>query len=145
MISYLHIALNVRDLERSVRFYNLLFDLPPDKVAPRYARFTLQDPPFVLGLNASKHERVTNGNRVEHLGLRLASSKALKAVRGRLAEAGLIRKQRRRMTCCYAVQDKIWARDPDGNEWEIYELIQDLQPPAEPESSSCQESPSCCA
>ena len=28
---------------------------------------------------------------------------------------------------CYAKQDKIWAHDPDGNEWEVYVLTDDLQ------------------
>ncbi|GAA3332624.1 hypothetical protein GCM10020331_093510 [Ectobacillus funiculus] len=23
-------------------------------------------------------------------------------------------------TCCYAVQDKFWVTDPDGNEWEFF-------------------------
>ncbi len=126
---HFHVALNVRDLQRSIQFYTALFGLMPDKVAPAYARFTLRDPPLVLGLNQSR--RVKDGTRVEHLGLRLASSHALEDVRMRLAEAGLIRKEQRRTLCCHAVQDKVWARDPDGNDWEFYELIQDLQPSAE--------------
>lgn len=23
-------------------------------------------------------------------------------------------------TCCYAIQDKFWVTDPDGNEWEFF-------------------------
>jgi hypothetical protein len=23
-------------------------------------------------------------------------------------------------TCCYAVQDKFWITDPDGNEWKFF-------------------------
>ncbi len=129
MSIHFHVALNVRDLQRSIQFYTALFGVVPDKVAPGYARFTLHDPPVVLGLNQAR--RVKDGNRVEHLGLRLASSQALQDLRGRLAQAGLIRKEQRRTLCCYAVQDKVWARDPDGNDWEFYELIQDLQPSAE--------------
>ncbi|MFP4103671.1 MAG: glyoxalase/bleomycin resistance/dioxygenase family protein, partial [Coleofasciculus sp.] len=22
--------------------------------------------------------------------------------------------------CCYAIQDKVWVSDPDGNRWEIF-------------------------
>ena len=29
------------------------------------------------------------------------------------------------MTCCYAVQDKVWAVDPDGNKWEVYVVLDD--------------------
>ena len=38
-------------------------------------------------------------------------------------------------TCCYAVQDKVWAQDPDGNAWEIFVVFEDsnlerIEPPA---------------
>jgi hypothetical protein len=23
-------------------------------------------------------------------------------------------------SCCYAVQDKVWVEDPDGNMWEVF-------------------------
>lgn len=134
MNTHLHIALNVRNLERSVGFYRVVFDMSPDKVAPRYARFTLHDPPLVLGLNESR--RLKAGNQVAHFGLRLTPSQALEAARVRLAEAGLIRKEQRRTTCCHAVQDKVWVRDPDGNDWEFYDLIEDLQPSTAPTTAS---------
>jgi hypothetical protein len=28
-------------------------------------------------------------------------------------------------TCCYALQDKAWVNDPDGNEWEVFTVIED--------------------
>jgi catechol 2,3-dioxygenase-like lactoylglutathione lyase family enzyme len=34
-----HISLNVTDLERSVRFYEILFDRPPAKQRDDYAKF----------------------------------------------------------------------------------------------------------
>ena len=27
-------------------------------------------------------------------------------------------------TCCYAVQDKVWAVDPDGRKWEVFVVLQ---------------------
>lgn len=27
--------------------------------------------------------------------------------------------------CCYAIQDKIWVSDPDGNEWEVFVVNED--------------------
>jgi hypothetical protein len=27
--------------------------------------------------------------------------------------------------CCYAIQDKSWVRDPDGNEWEVFVVLKD--------------------
>jgi hypothetical protein len=27
--------------------------------------------------------------------------------------------------CCYAIQDKTWVADPDGNEWEVFVVLTD--------------------
>jgi hypothetical protein len=39
-------------------------------------------------------------------------------------------------TCCYAVQDKTWVNDPDGNAWEAFVVLED-QLPETPENTSC--------
>ena len=33
------------------------------------------------------------------------------------------------MTCCYAVQDKVWVDGPDGAPWEIYTVLGDSEAP----------------
>ena len=30
-------------------------------------------------------------------------------------------------TCCYAKQDKIWVRDPDGTPWEVFVTHEDAE------------------
>ena len=30
--------------------------------------------------------------------------------------------------CCYAIQDKSWVNDPDGNEWEVFVVKEDNLP-----------------
>jgi hypothetical protein len=30
-------------------------------------------------------------------------------------------------TCCYARQDKIWVRDPDGTPWEVFATHEDSE------------------
>ncbi len=30
-------------------------------------------------------------------------------------------------TCCYARQDKIWVRDPDGTPWEVFATHEDTE------------------
>jgi hypothetical protein len=34
--------------------------------------------------------------------------------------AGLTPRIEETVTCCYAVADKFWLKDPDGNEWEFW-------------------------
>ena len=125
MQNSLHIALGCADIERSTDFYARLFDLAPDKVADGFARFQVSNPPLVLSLNSQ--ERVKKGGRVQHLGLRLGPEE-FQAARSRLLAAGLVRKEQSRTRCCHAIQDKVWARDPDGNDWEFYALLDDLEP-----------------
>jgi hypothetical protein len=34
------------------------------------------------------------------------------------------------VSCCYALQDKVWVDDPDGAPWEIYTVLADVEAPA---------------
>ena len=34
------------------------------------------------------------------------------------------------VACCYAVQDKVWVDAPDGEPWEIYTVLSDVEHPA---------------
>jgi predicted lactoylglutathione lyase len=47
------------------------------------------------------------------------STEAVDAMARRLREAGLPTSVEENVTCCYAVQSKVWASDPDGNKWEV--------------------------
>jgi hypothetical protein len=38
-------------------------------------------------------------------------------------------------SCCYALQDKAWVRDPDGNEWEVFTVLADVE---QSNNSCCQ-------
>jgi hypothetical protein len=42
-----------------------------------------------------------------------------------MAEAGLLTRDEMQTNCCYALQDKTWVRDPDGNEWEVFVVLED--------------------
>ena len=41
--------------------------------------------------------------------------------------AGLAAFEEMDTTCCYARQDKIWVRDPDGTPWEVFATHEDAQ------------------
>ena len=69
-----------------------------------------------------------------HLGIRLGSSESLSELRERVVAAGHEPRDQERVRCCHAIETKFWLTDPDGNEWEFYELIDDLQDDGKTES-----------
>lgn len=120
-----HVSLNVADLRRSTEFYRALFGLDPAKIRPDYAKFELADPPLALALNP--HPPEAGAQRLSHLGVRVASAAALEEVRSRVAASGMPMRDEGETVCCYARQRKFWVSDPDGNEWEFYELLADTE------------------
>ncbi len=50
---------------------------------------------------------------------------ALRTPREKWVEAGLLTRDEMQTNCCYALQDKTWVRDPDGNEWEVFVVLED--------------------
>ena len=111
-----HLALNVRNVVRSIDFYQ------KSKVRTGYAKFDLQHPPLNLTLNeVSFNER----GALSHLGIQVASTEDVLAMREQWADSGLVTRDEMQTNCCYATQDKTWVRDPDGNEWEVFVVLQD--------------------
>lgn len=118
-----HFGLTVADLDRAVAFFELLFDTPPVKHYPDYAKFEVADPPLVLALHPG---RANGGGGLNHCGFRLANSADLVAVQHRLELNGIKTQREEGVECCYALQTKFWVTDPDRNLWEIYTLHEDL-------------------
>lgn len=117
-----HLALNVRDVEKSIEFYRKMLGIEPSKVRTGYAKFDVQNPPLNLTLNqAAFNER----GALSHLGIQVASTNDVFAMREKWADSGLITRDEMQTNCCYATQDKTWVRDPDGNEWEAFVVLQD--------------------
>jgi catechol 2,3-dioxygenase-like lactoylglutathione lyase family enzyme len=117
-----HLALNVRDVEKSIEFYRKMLGIEPSKVRAGYAKFDVQNPPLNLTLN--QHAFNEQG-ALSHLGLQVSSTEDVLAVRERWAEAGLITRDEMQTNCCYAKQDKTWVHDPDGYEWEAFVVLED--------------------
>lgn len=120
--SRIHMGLAVRDLERSAAFYRTLFGREPTKTRPHYAKFEIGEPPVNLALNEVGGQTGPN-NPVAHFGIQVKSTEAVKQVAERLQKAGFATEVEENVTCCYAVQNKIWASDPDGNKWEVYVVL----------------------
>jgi catechol 2,3-dioxygenase-like lactoylglutathione lyase family enzyme len=117
-----HLALNVRDVERSLEFYTKMLGIEPSKVRAGYAKFDVQNPPLNLTLNqGSFNER----GALSHLGIQVASTDDVLSMREKWASAGLVTRDEMQTNCCYALQDKAWVHDPDGNEWEVFVVLED--------------------
>lgn len=117
-----HLALNVKNVERSTEFYRKMLGLEPSKVRVGYAKFDVENPPLNLTLNqASFGER----GALSHLGVQVASTEDVLAMREQWAGVGLSTRDEMQTNCCYALQDKTWVHDPDGNEWEVFVVLED--------------------
>ena len=119
-MSRVQLALNVSDLDAAVDFYSKLFSSAPAKRRPGYANFAVADPPLKLILIEGHGQPAS----VNHLGVEVASTDEVSATQSRLAGEGLATATEDNVTCCYAVQDKVWALDPDQAPWEIYTVIE---------------------
>ena len=125
-MSRIQLALNVSDLDAAIAFYSRLFGTEPAKVRPGYANFAVVDPPLKLVLI----EGQSAGGTLNHLGVEVGSTDEVVAAEGRLAGAGLMTAAEDQVTCCYAVQDKVWVDGPDREPWEIYTVLADAEMPA---------------
>jgi hypothetical protein len=125
-VSRVQLALNVTDLEAAIGFYSKLFATPPAKVRPGYANFAIADPPLKLVLI----EGEGNGGTLNHLGVEVGSTDEVTAAHHRLAADGLVTGVEDQVTCCYAVQDKVWVDGPDHEPWEVYTVLADAEMPA---------------
>lgn len=120
-MSRVQLALNVTDLDEAVAFYRRLFGTEPAKLRPGYANFAVADPPLKLVLIQGEG----GGGTLNHLGVEVESAAAVAEASGRLSREGLAAEDQTAVECCYALQDKVWVRDPDGAPWEVYTVLAD--------------------
>jgi len=122
-MSRVQLALNVDDIDAAVAFYSELFSAQPAKRRPGYANFAIDDPALKLVLI----ENPGSGGTLNHLGVEVASTEEVVAATSRLAKGGLPTQVEDEdgTTCCYALQDKVWATGPGGERWEVYTVLAD--------------------
>jgi catechol 2,3-dioxygenase-like lactoylglutathione lyase family enzyme len=113
-----HLAITVSNVERSLLFYEALFGIAPEKVRDGYAKFSVAEPALNFTLNQG--DRSEQLGAFNHAGIQVASTDDVLAAKLRLVKAGLATFDEMDTTCCYARQDKIWVRDPDGTPWEVF-------------------------
>lgn len=111
-----HVSLNVSNIDASVAFYEKVFGVAPAKRRPGYAKFDLVEP----ALNLTMQEAERTGVNASHFGVQVASTEDVGAAWTRFKAAGLPTLTESDTSCCYALQDKVWVTDPDGNAWEVF-------------------------
>ncbi|MET0741464.1 MAG: ArsI/CadI family heavy metal resistance metalloenzyme [Candidatus Nanopelagicales bacterium] len=131
------LALNVNDIDEAVAFYRRLFGVEPAKQRPGYANFAVADPPLKLVLI----ETPGSGGTLNHLGVEVESATEVGAATQRLAAQGLATTVEDDVSCCYAVQDKVWVEGADGEPWEVYTVLGE----AEQGPAACPTDSPCCA
>ena len=135
--SRLHLALNTKHFQKSIKFYEALFNREPSKIKPGYAKFEVQNPPLNFTLNSADE---VAGNQINHLGVEVKVTGDVSKQNERLKLLGMETISEESTVCCYANQDKVWVTDPDGNSWETFVVLNDSE-----ERVSGEPSKVCCA
>ena len=130
-----HVSVNVRNVEKSIDFYRRMLGVEPSKVRTGYAKFDVQNPPVNLALNEVPD--LAGPGALSHLGIQVGSTDDVLATRLRWERVGLVTRDEMQTSCCYAKQDKTWVRDPDGNEWEVFVVLEDNLPETAAAASCC--------
>ena len=114
-----HVSLNVSDIDAAVAFYEKVFGTTATKRRPGYAKFDLQVP----ALNLTMQEAPRTGVNASHFGIQVESTADVEAAKAAFESAGLKTFAEEQTACCYALQDKVWVEDPDGNAWEVFVVL----------------------
>ena len=117
------LALNVRNLEEAITYYSSLFGVEVNKRKPGYANFAIDEPPLKLVL----FENPEATERLNHLGVETFEQADVDRAIERLGAAGIKEKEEQEETCCFATQNKVWSRDPQGMRWEWYRILADAE------------------
>ena len=143
-----HVSLNISNIDASVAFYEKAFGVRAAKRRPGYAKFDLASP----ALNLTMQEAPRTGVNASHFGIQVASTDDVLEAKRAFEAAELKTFTEENTACCYAVQDKVWIEDPDGNSWEVFVVKGDADvmgsrpaksEPAKSEAACC--APGCCA
>jgi catechol 2,3-dioxygenase-like lactoylglutathione lyase family enzyme len=120
----MHLNLATRDLDASVAFYRALLSADPAKHYADYALFLTEQPGLELALDFDPATVVREG---AHYGVVVETPADVDIAISRLKTAGYDVEIEMDETCCYAVQNKVWATDPDGRRWETYHVVAETQ------------------
>lgn len=136
-----HISIFVTDVAKTAEFYSKVFNQSPQKQTNDYAKFDLQSPALNFSFMSREDGKVS---RVSHLGIEVDSADEVLSWKEKLAKSGVSSRDEMGTECCYAIQDKVWFTDPDGNEWEIFYVKNQLEIPKIKTKTTCDAKSGCC-
>lgn len=118
-----HVHVAVRDISRSIVFYNKLFGQLPSMERQDYAKWMLEDPRLNFAISSRGHAAGVN-----HLGFQADSTEELKSLKvlAEAASAGQVLDQGE-TACCYAKSEKHWTVDPQGLAWEHFHTMSEAK------------------
>lgn len=128
-MSRVQLALNVGNIDQAVEFYSKLFRSEPAKRRPGYANFAIAVPPLKLVLI----ENAEAPGTLNHLGVEVESSAEVVEATEHFVATAI----EDGVECCYALQDKVWVKDPDGAPWEVYTVLADASSHPSEEQACC--------
>jgi catechol 2,3-dioxygenase-like lactoylglutathione lyase family enzyme len=129
-----HVSLNVTNIKESIEFYTRMLGIEPIKVKEKYAKFDVANPPLNLSMNETAFEK---GGSLSHLGLQVGSTDDVLTISKRWEESGLLTLEEMQTDCCFALQDKVWVEDPDGNHWEVFTVLANTEGLSEKSVQCC--------
>ncbi len=110
------IRLGVRDVAASAPFYRHFLGRPAILENAERAEFVADDPAVRIILTRSAAPKACAG----HYGFQMQNTRFVEEARQRLLDSGFKLTNEDDVACCYAIQTKVWAADPEGNRWEFF-------------------------
>jgi catechol 2,3-dioxygenase-like lactoylglutathione lyase family enzyme len=120
----MNVSLYVSDIQKTVSFYSQFFGQEPIKIKPQYAKYVLDKPSLIISFVENKERVQANFG---HLGFQMETLQELETKLAYAREKNIVSKEEIGTNCCYAKQDKFWANDPDGIQWEVYYFHEDAE------------------
>ena len=135
-----HVHVAVSDLAQSIKFYSTFFNVEPTVKKDDYAKWMLDDPRINFAISTRGREP-----GLDHLGIQVDDSEALKEISLRLKEAQQPILEQEQTTCCYAKADKTWVHDPQGIAWESFFTTDSATTYGEDVDLGAETNSACCA
>ena len=109
---HLHINTAESDFQKSVEFYTTLFNSPPTKERPNYAKWMLEDPKINFVVETLEVKGDKPG--IHHMGIQVQQSKELNQIKDALVATKAPLLEIGKTECCYSESEKNWTQDPSG-------------------------------